>query len=55
MENKFIDEQIEKFEQEILILEGCISTLKAQKLIKQIRKIKNNNGRKSSNTNKNKN
>ena len=55
MKNKFIDEQIERFENEISILEGCITTLKTQKLIKKIRKIKINNGRKPSNTNKNKN
>ena len=55
MENKLIDEQIEKFEQEILLLKCCISTLKTQKIIKEIKKIKTNNGRKSSNKNKNKN
>ena len=39
MENKLIDEQIEKFEYEIQILQGCVSTLKSEKLIKEIQKM----------------
>jgi len=39
MENKLIDEQIERFEREIQILEGCISVLKSEKLVKEIKNI----------------
>ena len=39
MDDNIIDEQIEKFEHEILILQGCISTLRAEK-IKNITKKK---------------
>ena len=31
-QEKLIDAQIDKFENEILILQGCISTLKVQKI-----------------------
>lgn len=40
MNEKLIDEQIERFEREITILQGCISTLICQKTIQAIKDAK---------------
>ena len=39
-QEEIIDKQIERFEDEILVLRGCIATLQSQKLIDEIRDLK---------------
>lgn len=34
---KLIDEQITKFENEIMILQGCVATLRGQKAMQEIK------------------
>lgn len=37
---KIIQKQIEKFEQEIMVLNGCIQVLQGQQLLNEIEKMK---------------
>jgi len=37
---ELINKQIERFEEEIMVLNGCINTLRTMNLIKEIKKLK---------------